>query len=144
ILVASPALVAAHGQPQALADIGRMPTLSQRTVGTEHSWRFVDAESKPAELIHSPCLSTDDLYTLRRAALRGAGVACLPTLVIANDLSSGALVRLLPSLSSRAGVLHAVFPSRRGMVPAVRALLDSLSEGFAANPLLAGHEPSDQ
>jgi hypothetical protein len=24
--------------------------------------------------------------------------------------------------------VHAVFPSRRGMVPAVRALLDSLSE----------------
>lgn len=138
ILVASPALLAAHGQPQALADIGRMPTLSMRTVGTEDSWRFVDADSKPAELIHSPCLNTDDLYTLRQAVIRGAGVACLPTLLIVDDLSSGALVRLLPSLSARAGVLHAVFPSRRGMVPAVRALLDFLSEGFAANPLLAG------
>lgn len=62
-------------------------------------------------------------------------MACLPRLLIADDLSSGVLVRLLPSLSFRAGVLHAVFPSRRGMVPAVRALLDSLSEGFAANPL---------
>lgn len=144
ILVASPALLASHGQPQALADIGRMPTLSQRTVGTEHSWRFVDAESKPTELTHSPCLSTDDLHTLRRAAVYGVGVACLPALLIANDLSSGALVRLLPSLSSRAGVVHAVFPSRRGMVPSVRALLDCLSEGFAANPLLAGQEPSDQ
>ena len=140
ILVASPALVAVHGQPQALADIGRMPTLSMGTVGTEHSWRFVDAESKPAELIHSPCLSTDDLYTLRRAAIWGVGVACLPTLLIADDLSSGALVQLLPSLSTRVGVVHAVFPSRRGMVPAVRALLDSLSEGFAANPLLGGDE----
>jgi len=138
ILVASPALVAAHGQPQALADVGRMPTLSMGTVGTEHSWRFVDAQSAPSELTHTPALSTDDLYTLRRAAIRGVGVACLPTLLIANDLSSGALVRLLPSLSSRAGVVHAVFPSRRGMVPAVRALLDFLSEGFAANPLLAG------
>jgi len=29
-----------------------------------------------------------------------------------------------------------VFPSRRGMVPAVRSLLDSLSAGFAANPWL--------
>lgn len=136
ILVASPALLAAHGPPQALADIGRMPTLSMRTVGTEDSWRFVEADSKPAELTHSPCLSTDDLYTLRRAVIRGVGVACLPTLLIADDLSSGALVRLLPLLSARAGVLHAVFPSRRGMVPAVRALLDFLSEGFAANPLL--------
>lgn len=140
ILVASPALVAVHGQPQTLTDIGRMPTLSMRTVGTEHSWRFVDAESKPAELTHSPCLSTDDLFTLRRAAIRGVGVACLPTLLIADDLSGGALVRLLPSLSTRAGVLHAVFPSRRGMVPAVRALLDFLSEGFAANPLLGGDQ----
>ena len=138
ILVASPALIAAHGQPQALADIESMPTLSMGTVGTEHSWRFVDAQSTPSELVHTPCLSTDDLFTLRRAVIRGIGVACLPTLLIANDLSSGALVRLLPSLSSRAGVVHAVFPSRRGMVPAVRALLDFLSEGFAANPLLAG------
>lgn len=144
VLVASPALLESHGQPQALADIGRMPTLSQRTVGTEHSWRFVDDESKPAELTHSPCLSTDDLHTLRRAAILGVGVACLPELLIANDLSSGALVRLLPSLSSRAGVVHAVFPSRRGMVPAVRALLDCLTEGFAANPLLAGQGRGEQ
>lgn len=133
ILVGSPALVAARGQPQALADIQRMPTLSMASVEKEHSWRFVDADSKPAEVIHSPRLSTDDLYTLRRAAIRGLGVACLPTLLVADDLSSGALLRLLPSLTSRAGVVHAVFPSRRGMVPAVRALLDSLSEGFAAS-----------
>jgi DNA-binding transcriptional LysR family regulator len=134
ILVGSPALVAALGQPQVLADIERMPTLSMGTVGKEHSWRFVDTDSKQAELIHSPRLSTDDLYALRQAAICGVGVACLPALVVADDLSGGALVRLLPSLSSRSGVVHAVFPSRRGMVPAVRSLLDSLSEGFAANP----------
>lgn len=140
ILVASPTLLAAHGEPQALTDIGRMPTLSMTTVGREHVWRFIDADSKPAELHHSPRLSTDDLYTLRRAATRGLGVACLPTLFITEDLTSGALIRLLPSLSSRAGVVHAVFPSRRGMVPAVRALLDALSEGFAANPWLTREE----
>jgi DNA-binding transcriptional LysR family regulator len=138
ILVASPAFIAAHGHPQALADVGRMPTLSMGIVGKEHTWRFVDVDSNPAELIHSPSLATDDLYTLRRAAIRGVGVACLPKLLIAEDLSSGVLVRVLPPLSFRSGVLHAVFPSRRGMVPAVRALLDALSEGFAANPLLAG------
>jgi DNA-binding transcriptional LysR family regulator len=136
ILVASPALIAAHGQPQALTDLERMPTLSMATAGNEHSWRFVDTESKPAELVHSPRLSTEDLYTLREAAMCGVGVACLPALLVAADLSGGALLRLLPSLSSQAGVVHAVFPSRRGMVPAVRSLLDALSVGFAANPWL--------
>ena len=137
ILVGSPAFLAAHGQPQVLKDLERMPTLSMGTLGIEHPWRFIDGDSKPVELIHTPCLSTDDLYTLRRAALGGVGVACLPAMLVADDLSSGALVRLLPSLSSRSGVVHAVFPSRRGMVPAVRSLLDFLSVGFAANPWLA-------
>ena len=144
ILLGSPALVAAHGQPQALTDIERMPTLSTGIVGEECIWRFVDTDSKPAELIHSPRLSTDDLYTLRRAALRGVGVACLPALLVTDDLSSGALVRLLPSLSSRSGVVHAVFPSRRGMVPAVRSLLDFLSECFAATPWLLGDGSSSR
>ena len=140
ILAASPALVAAHGKPRALKDIERMPTVTMGTVGKAQSWRFVDADSKQAELIHSPRLGTDDLFTLRRAAVRGVGVACLPKLLVADDLSSGALVRLLPWLSTRPGVVHAVFPSRRGMVPAVRSLLDSLAEGFAANPWHVGND----
>jgi DNA-binding transcriptional LysR family regulator len=136
ILVSSPALVAAHGQPRSLTDIERMPTLSMGISGKHHSWNFVDTDSTPAELIHSPRLVTDDLHTLRQSAISGVGVACLPALLVAEDLSGGALVRLLPSLSAQSGVVHAVFPSRRGMVPAVRSLLDSLSQGFAANPWL--------
>ena len=138
ILVGSPELVAAYGQPQTLADIARMPTLSTGPLGREHTWQFVDAESRPHELVHKPRLSADDFYTVRSAALRGLGVARLPALLVRDDLSSGALVRLLPSLSARSGVVHAVFPSRRGMVPAVRSLLDALSEGFAANPWFVG------
>jgi DNA-binding transcriptional LysR family regulator len=140
ILVGSPAFIAAHGQPQTLKDVERMPTLSMGNAGKEHSWRLLDTDANPAELTHSPCLCTDDLYTLRRAAICGVGVACLPALLVTDDLSRGTLVRLLPSLSSQSGVVHAVFPSRRGMVPAVRSLLDSLSVGFAANPWLVSDD----
>src|SRR5580698_178978 len=38
ILVGSPAFIAAHGQPQTLKDIERMPTLSMGNAGKEHSW----------------------------------------------------------------------------------------------------------
>jgi DNA-binding transcriptional LysR family regulator len=138
ILVGSPGLVATYGHPRALTDIARMPTLSTGTLGREQTWHFVDGESRPAELVHNPRLSANDFYTVRRAALRGLGVARLPALLARDDLSNGALVRLLPSLSSRSGVVHAVFPSRRGIVPAVRSLLDALSEGFAANPWFVG------
>jgi DNA-binding transcriptional LysR family regulator len=143
ILVGSPALVAEYGEPKVLTDIARIPTLSTGTLGREHTWHFVDAETRPVELVHNPRLSANDFYSVRRAALRGLGVARLPALLAREDLSSGALVRLLPLLSSQSGVVHAVFPSRRGMVPAVRLLLDTLSEGFAANPWCVGDCSND-
>jgi hypothetical protein len=37
-------------------------------------------------------------------------------------------VRLLPEWSTPVGVVHAVFPSRRGLSPAVRSFLDFLGE----------------
>lgn len=127
ILVASPKLVAAHGTPQKLDDVARMPTLSMASADESATWYFLDVD-KPAELTHRPRLSTDDLLTLRRAALEGTGAALLPLHLVADDIARGALVRLLPSLKTQGGIIHAVFPSRRGMVPAVRALLDFLAE----------------
>jgi DNA-binding transcriptional LysR family regulator len=128
ILVASPKLIAAHGEPQTLEDVARMPTLSMASSDERSTWRFLGMNGEPAELTHSPRLSTDDLFTLRHAALQGIGAVLVPRLLVANDLESGALIRLLPSLKAHAGIVHAVFPSRRGMIPAVRALLDFLSE----------------
>src|SRR5712692_4277459 len=134
ILVASPELIAAHGQPQTLEDIGRMPTLSMGSADERSTWRFLGMDGEPAELSHSPRLCTDDLSTLRHAALQGLGAALVPHLLVANDLEGGALIRLLPSVKAHVGIVHAVFPSRRGMVPAVRALLDLLSEAVRLPP----------
>lgn len=69
---------------------------------------------------------------LRFAALRGIGVAQFPTMVIGADLAAGTLVDVLPAWAPRAGIVHAVFSSRRGLLPSVRALLDFLAAEFAA------------
>ena len=91
-------------------------------------------DGEPAELTHSPRLRTDDLFTLRRAALLGIGAVLVPRLIVAKDLERGALIQLLPPLKAHTGLLHAIFPSRRGMLPTVRSLLDSLSEGLTVRP----------
>jgi DNA-binding transcriptional LysR family regulator len=140
ILVASPELIAAHGEPQTLEAVARLPTLSMASADERSTWRFLRAEGEPAELRHAPRLCTDDLFTLRRAALQGIGAALLPVPLVVDDMKRGALVRLLPSLKARAGIMHAVFPTRRGMIPAVRALLDFLSESIEAARLLDGSQ----
>jgi DNA-binding transcriptional LysR family regulator len=102
------------------------------------TWRFLGVDGEPTELTRSPRLCTADLFTLRRAAPQGIGAALVPRLLVANDLERGALIRPLPSLKAHVGIVHAVFPSRHGMVPAVRALLDLLSEAVRLLPSWQG------
>ncbi len=136
ILVASPAFVAARGAPRVLDDVARAPTLSMGHGGERTVWRFTNDENQPMEVEHTPRLSTDDLHALRAATLAGLGAACLPSMFVGEDIATGELVRLMPMLRAQSGIVHAVFPSRRGMAPAMRALLDLLAEGFATRPNL--------
>jgi hypothetical protein len=50
--------------------------------------------------------------------------------LVAEEVEAGLLTRLLPEWKTTGGLMHAVFPSRRGMVPAVRVLLDFLVARF--------------
>jgi DNA-binding transcriptional LysR family regulator len=75
-------------------------------------------------------VATPDL-TLKGAAMGGLGAALIPGHLVAEEVETGVLVRLLPELKTPGGIVHAVFPSRRGMIPAVRALLDFLVADFA-------------
>jgi len=77
-----------------------------------------------------PRLATDDLATLRIAALEGIGIGLLPDSLIRKDLADGSLMEVLPDLKIVPGIVHAVFASRRGLIPAVRSLIDALALGF--------------
>jgi hypothetical protein len=47
-------------------------------------------DGEPAELTHSPRLCTDDLFTLRRAAMQGIGAVLIPLRPVADDMEGGA------------------------------------------------------
>ncbi len=84
---------------------------------------------------HTPRLISDDRLALRLAALQGVGVVQLPTMMVHHDLLQGRLVDLLPQWRPRAGIVHAVFPSRRGLLPTVRKLIDFLAKEFVTPEL---------
>ncbi|KTE04235.1 LysR family transcriptional regulator [Sphingopyxis sp. H038] len=114
------------------ADLAGLPSLDFGPAGGEHRWRLTHADGSVAEVRHSPRLVTDDMAVLRDAALAGAGAARLPTLVVWDDLQAGRLVTVLPDWRPSNEIVHAVFPSRRGLLPSVRALLDFLADECAA------------
>ena len=125
-LVASPALV-----PVALrspADLAALPSLDLGPPRRDHHWQLEGPGGETATLPHRPRLVTDDMAALRDAALAGVGVVQLPTMRIWHDVAEGRLIHALPQWRPRAGIIHAVFPSRRGLLPSVRALLDYLAD----------------
>ena len=69
---------------------------------------------------------------LRAAAVAGVGIVQLPTMMLGGEIARGELVRLLPDWAPRREIIHAVFASRRGLLPSVRALIDFLMERFQA------------
>lgn len=48
-----------------------------------------------------------------------------------DQLSDGSLVWLLLDWAPRREIIHAVFPSRRRLLPSVRTLIDFLAQRFA-------------
>ena len=129
-LVASPELAAKYGNCILPGDLRGIPTLDWGWSQNEHQWCLEGPDGATALIPHSPCLVTDDMVTLREAALAGIGVVQLPLLIVHQDISAGTLVPVVPSWRPRAGIVHVVFPSRRGLLPSVRSFLDYLSESF--------------
>lgn len=128
ILVASPQLLQRHGPPVTPQDLDNYQTVSMSMTDGRMRLALFGPQGSQHVAVSRPVCTTDDLLTLRFAILEGVGMGVLPDYMCQEDLDSGRLVRVLPSWSLAPGIVHAVYPSRRGMAPAVRAFLDFLEE----------------
>jgi DNA-binding transcriptional LysR family regulator len=129
-LVASPVLLRLHAPAHTPADLPGLPSLDLGRPRGEHVWQLDGPEGVAVVVPHAPRLVTDDMMALRLAALAGVGVVQLPSMTIREEFQSGSLVRVLPDWVPRPGIIHAVFPSRRGLLPALRTLIDFLAAEF--------------
>lgn len=131
-LVASPSCLAQLEGPAVPASLGALPAAGFGPAHREHVWQLEGPDGATASVPYAPRLVTDDIAQLRSAALLGVGVVQLPTMVIEKDLAEGTLLDILPDWRPKGGVVHAVFPSRRGLLPSVRSLIDHLVAEFAS------------
>jgi len=128
MLVASPAYLQRHGTPDTLESLGDHITLSFNDPQPEVRWTLHSDHGEERDVTVRPQLCCNDFIVLAQAAVRGRGIALLPAEAIRESVRQGQLVRVLPEWRSPEGIVHCIYPSRRGMMPAVRALLDFLSE----------------
>ncbi len=131
-LVSSPKLFAGRELPRVPADLQGLPSVDFGPPHLDHVWQLVGADGAAELVHHEPRLVTDDMLALRMAAVTGVGIAHLPMMMVQDELKSGALIKLLADWTSKSGIIHAVFASRRGLLPAVRRLIDFLAQRFEA------------
>lgn len=134
VLVASPQFLAQHGEPKAPEDLSSLPVLSMFEQEGDQVWELFDSNCAARRVSVKPRLVCGEFRVLIEAALAGSGIAWLPESACVEELRSGRLRQVLPEWGLPQGILHIVYPSRRGMLPAVRALVDFLVEAFEHSP----------
>ncbi|MEP6970494.1 MAG: LysR substrate-binding domain-containing protein [Betaproteobacteria bacterium] len=128
LLVASPALLARQGRPTQPQDLTELDTVGMAAINGLTTWSLRGPAGAAFTLSHQPRLIADDLLTLLQAARDGLGMTVVPDYMCHDELQRGELVLVLPGWAPPPAIVHAVFPSRRGLVPAVRQFLDFLGE----------------
>ena len=127
-LLVTPRLLMKKGPPRSPEDLMRLPSVAMSVADGRSALLLVGPNDQTFELLHQPRLAADDLITLKHAVVAGLGMGVLPEYLCRHELEGRQLVQALPGWAPPAGLLHAVFPSRRGLPPAVRRLLDFLAE----------------
>jgi DNA-binding transcriptional LysR family regulator len=125
-LVSSPAYLAQTGPVE---DVGRLPELDLLLHESINETPVVRLIGPDDQVISTPVrarLQSDNALVLKQAVLAGAGIAILPLYACTNELKSGTLRVVLPGWRPKDGQLVVLFPTRRGLIPAVRALVDFL------------------
>jgi DNA-binding transcriptional LysR family regulator len=127
-LFAGPGYLADKGTPRRPEDLSAHDALGLHQVDETHVWSLTHEKDlkKRAAIPYEPRLQSDDMGTLKVAA-QTLGIVALPGYVARKEVESGLLVRVLPEWHAGIAKLSVLMPTRRGLLPSVRAFIDFLS-----------------
>jgi DNA-binding transcriptional LysR family regulator len=127
-LFASPDYLDRRGLPLAPEELAGHDTLVMSRRGQPMAWKLRHPERGEVVVPVAPRLAGNDMLMLKQAAQDGLGIVALPGYICREEVSSGALKRILADWVAREAVIAAVMPFRQGLLPSVRAFVDFLAE----------------
>jgi DNA-binding transcriptional LysR family regulator len=136
VVVGAPAYLARRGTPAAPEELLAHDCLRYALVEARDEWRF----RAPRRSRGSFAVPVEGRFlaasgtVLRAAALEGAGLAVLPTFMIADDLRAGRLVVVLAGWSYVRLAVHALYPAGATVPAKVRAFVDAMAEALRTPP----------
>jgi DNA-binding transcriptional LysR family regulator len=139
-LVAAPSYLGDHPAPSSVTELGQHDCVLFRPRRGRSEWALVGPDGPERVEVRGP-VGADDFTFVREAALAGAGIALVPTLLCEPDVARGRLVRILPAHGTAPSPLHVVWPAARHVPQRVQLVRDWLvsslgpfSEGGPPDP----------
>ncbi len=136
VLVASPDYLTRHGRPETVSDMARHAALAYRGPTNVYPWIAARPTGEVVTVPRQVVLITNHGLQLRRAALRGEGLAFLPRWGISEELAEGSLeqielddARLVASTGAEMS-LFLLYDPAKARLGKVRAMVDFLMEAL--------------
>jgi DNA-binding transcriptional LysR family regulator len=131
VCCASPAYLAAHGEPRAPDDLVKHACLLYQYAPQRDTWPFTDKQGEEHRIrVSGPAYANNGAF-LAALARDGIGIAYEPDFIVGDDVRAGRLVPLLRAFTSSVGAINVVYASRRHLSAKVRAFSDFLAQHFA-------------
>ena len=134
LLVASPKYLDRAGRPRDPDELANHITLSMSEDEARQRWELQGEVGEIRKVDLKPRVAGFDFPMLMALAKQGLGITLLPETICADAVRNRELEVVLPAWRLPMGICHAVFASRRGLLPAVRMFIDYLAENLP--PLL--------
>jgi LysR family transcriptional regulator for bpeEF and oprC len=136
VTVATPAYLAAHGEPAMPDELERHDCVIYAPQGAPRVWGFA---GRFGPIDHQPkgAFRTNDAEQIRAAVLADLGLAHAPGWLFAAEIASGAVRPVLTAFEPDPLAISAVRPGGRFLASKVRVFIDFLTDAFAEEPSLA-------
>jgi DNA-binding transcriptional LysR family regulator len=133
VVCAAPAYLEKNGTPEHPDDLRRHHCLGYGHLVTGNQWRLIGPDGD--HWIEIPwLLCTNNGEIIRDAAVKGLGIALLPTFIVGADLQQGSLRTMLAEYHAPEAALYAIYPPTRHLPVKVRRFVDFLVERFGGRP----------
>jgi DNA-binding transcriptional LysR family regulator len=131
-LMASPAYLNQNGQPEIPQDLVNFNCFAKTRDEGISQFSLIHSDGRQINVNFQPILESNEWSILKQAALSHLGITMLPHEFCRNEIQSGLLTPVLPEWSLPTASLYIIYPSRRGLIPAVRSFIDFVAEDLVS------------
>lgn len=133
VLIASPGYIEKYGAPQTPADLAGHRCLSYGHTTSLQRWHLTE-NGEPISVSIGSCMSSNNGDALRDAAVKGIGIAMLPTFIVGKDIAAGRLKIVLSRNCPADLTIHALYAPNRYLAAKTRVFIDFLVDRFGKRP----------